>query len=114
MSEFSKYPFTFWLEYATILVGFSIERGGGSRVKSNVRRVIDQRGVRLTWLADKLEISLPYLSLLLSGAKPWTAVLRDRAAIWLGVPEDILFSDLEGKEKLPEAEQEPTPEEAPQ
>lgn len=81
-------------------------------MKSIVRRVIDQRGVRLTWLADKLEISLSYLSLLLSGGKPWTATLREQAALWLGVPEDVLFSDLEGKQKLQESEQEPATDDA--
>jgi transcriptional regulator with XRE-family HTH domain len=75
---------------------------------SKIERILDSRGYRRGWFADRLGISDPYLSQLLSGGKRWTDELKEKAALWLGVPADILFSVEECSQELPQTEPETT------
>ena len=71
---------------------------------SIVERVLDHRGLRRGWFARKLGISDGYLSQLLSGHRSWTAELKEKAAFWLGVPEDMLFFEADCSQGLQNVE----------
>jgi transcriptional regulator with XRE-family HTH domain len=56
-----------------------------------VQRIIESRGIKTTWFAEQLGVSQSHISRLLSGERPWTPELRQKAAQVLMLPEDVLF-----------------------
>ena len=56
-----------------------------------IGRILEARGIKVTWLATQLNISHSHLSRLLSGERPWTPELRREAARVLMLPEDVIF-----------------------
>lgn len=78
-----------------------------------LERILEYRGIKQQWLARQLKISDSYLSLLLTGKKPWTPRLRTEAARVLMLPEDVLFLDPECNLRLPSEQptEHPFPEE---
>ena len=54
-----------------------------------IRRLIKQRGVRMNWLSDRMDISAPYLSLILAEKRPKPEWFEDRLIGVLSEPFDI-------------------------
>lgn len=63
----------------------------GSPVAEPVKRILDQQGRSIAWLARKADVSVSYAWMMLRGERPLTAEFRSAAVEALGVPEDILF-----------------------
>ena len=62
-----------------------------------IRETLDVQGRTQDWLADQLDISASYLTLILQGKRPWPEGMKRRIARVLGVPERFIFlsSDVE-------------------
>jgi len=60
----------------------------------NVERVLEQQGRTIAWLAREAGVSVAYAWRMLRGERPVTAEFRRAASKALGVPEDLLFSDV--------------------
>lgn len=56
----------------------------------DIRRLIDARGIRHRWLADRLGISRSHLSHLLSGDRRFTDAQAVRLAELLQIPVDYI------------------------
>tara|TARA_Y100001938_G_C7997200_1_gene382728 strand:+ start:558 stop:755 length:198 start_codon:yes stop_codon:yes gene_type:complete len=60
-------------------------------MKTNtIRDLIKQRGVRMNWLSDRLNISAPYLSLILAEKRPKPSWFDSRVISILSEPLDII------------------------
>jgi len=53
------------------------------------------QGRRKDWLARELGVSPSYVTKLLNGKRRWTPALREKASDAFGVPETLLFLELE-------------------
>ena len=54
-----------------------------------IRNLIEQRGVRMNWLSNRLNISAPYLSLILAEKRPKPNWFDSRVISILSEPFDI-------------------------
>jgi transcriptional regulator with XRE-family HTH domain len=60
--------------------------------------IIEERGVRQVWLAQKLGVSEAHVSLLRSGKRRWTSELQNKAAQVLMLPRSVLFLSMNSNE----------------
>lgn len=56
-----------------------------------IDRILDNRGIKATWLAAQLGISDSYMSKLLAEERGWTDALKREAGRVLMLPVDLLF-----------------------
>jgi plasmid maintenance system antidote protein VapI len=62
--------------------------------------VMDYRGLKQTWLAQRLGVTDSYVSGLLKGKFPWTEEIKNRVAHELQVPRSVLFFESECSHRL--------------
>lgn len=61
-------------------------------LRTRLFEIIDARGIRYRWLAEKMGYSPEYITRVKSGAKPITDEFRRRAcALFPEIPESLLF-----------------------
>jgi transcriptional regulator with XRE-family HTH domain len=61
-----------------------------------VIETLEFQGRTRQWLAERMEVSPAYVTLLLKGQRRWTSQMRERAATALDVPVKVLFGVEEG------------------
>jgi len=65
---------------------------------NSIRATIETQGRRLDWVAAQMGISQSHLTRLLNGERRWLPQLRSKIADVLGVPEGVLFFDLDNRQ----------------
>lgn len=60
--------------------------------RNNVKVALIESGRQARWLARKMHISEGYLSLMISGDRPWKEEYKEAVATYLGIPKSLLFA----------------------
>ena len=65
--------------------------------------VLREQGRSVTWLAGLLDLERSHVGRMLMGERSWSMKQRQTTALALGVPDAVLFGDLDGAGHGPRA-----------